>query len=865
MARHTDQQIVSAPGTGFGWPRRDNSRARAKDRIDGGIAVLPLALLLLFASGLTALVYQVLWIKQLALVVGIDIHAVTIVVSAFFAGLGGGSFLFGRLADRSARPLRLYAQLEAGIALLAIAATLALARIAPLFVALETINEALAFALLFAVVGIPALLMGGTLPALVRACAPVTARIGHTGGSLYAINTAGAVIGALLAPFLLIPQFGVTGAALAAAAINIALAAFAFAWSVEHSGNAAIEHRHDCIAPMLKSRALMLYATAGGIALGYEVIWSQVAVQFMSTRSFAFAVMLATYLGGIALGSFLYARVADRVRDGWGLFALLIAAAGLFALLQVALLGDWLPQLQQRIAALIEDVSGSGVDRQLAAMSARFLVASAALMLPPCLLLGAAFPAALRLIVDEGHPGRDVGAVIAFNTLGGIVGTLLTGLVLVPRFGLVHSLGALALLALLVGLAALLSTTGRVQVAHSLRIRGLFGAIAAAVIALVAWLPSDHFARLLTAARGGELVAYEENSGGTVAVIRQGTPQRSFNRLYIQGVSNSGDALPSLRYMRLQALLPLLIQTEEPRSALVIALGTGITAGALTQYPGLERRVCVELLPAVVRATPLFQGNFGIARDTALDIRVRDGRRELLRSAERYDLITLEPPPPSAASVANLYSSDFYRLARTRLQPGGIFAQWLPLATQNNEDTRALVRSFLDVFPHASLWTTELHEMLLIGSQQPLALDAERIKARFEQPSVANALREIGIASPAALLATWITGRTGLEQYAADAAPVTDDRPRIEYARWLRRGEFARVLPPLLALRSTPPLLASAAFRAEVDAERERLLLFYRAGLHAYSGEREAWAQAMTTVLNEDGNNRYYRWFAGGH
>jgi spermidine synthase len=177
-------------------------------------------------------------------------------------------------------------------------------------------------------------------------------------------------------------------------------------------------------------------------------------------------------------------------------------------------------------------------------------------------------------------------------------------------------------------------------------------------------------ASLLPGARGGTLVFYEESLGGTVAVVEQQAGQTRFRRLYIQGVSNSGDAMPSLRYMRLQALLPLIIHGGEPRSALVIGLGTGITAGALLRFPGLEQRVCAELLPAVVCAAPLFQGNCGAASDPRIETHARDGRRELLQNPERYDLITLEPPPPSAAGVVNLYSSDFYVLAGARLQQG---------------------------------------------------------------------------------------------------------------------------------------------------------------------------------------------------
>ncbi|MNF78577.1 Spermidine synthase [compost metagenome] len=442
--------------------------------------------------------------------------------------------------------------------------------------------------------------------------------------------------------------------------------------------------------------AIALYCVAGGVALGYEVVWSQSIVQFMSTRTFAFAVVLATYLAGLVLGSALYARRADRIRDPWGLFGLLIGTAGLLALLQVAGLGRWLVIAQTQVEMLVLQATGN----ELAGMCARFATAALSMVFLPTTLLGAAFPLALRLSADSRHIGRDVGAVLALNTLGGIAGVMFTGFVLVPGVGLVRTLLVLALLAAAIGCIA---AWRGVKVQRGMRRAVLAVALATVVVGTLT--PPQRLAELLPGARSGRLTFYEEGRGGTVAVVTQGRQRREFSRLYIQGVSNTGDAMPSLRYMRLQALLPLLIHREEPRSALVIGFGTGITAGAMLRYPGLQRPVVAELLPEVLAAAPLFQGNFDAGNDPRLDIRLRDGRRELLRSTERYDLITLEPPPPSAAGVVNLYSRDFYRLAASRLQGRGLLAQWLPLPTQNDEESRSLVRSFIDVFPHASLWT----------------------------------------------------------------------------------------------------------------------------------------------------------------
>ncbi|WP_294331891.1 fused MFS/spermidine synthase [Pseudomonas sp.] len=814
-----------------------------------------MACALLGLSGAAALVYQVLWIKQLSLVVGVEVHAVTTGISAFFAGLAIGGLLFGRWADRLLRPVRLYAALELAVAGLGICATLALAHSASLFARWEDSAGWLAWCLPFALVGLPALLMGGTLPVLMRALAPGDGTTAKAGGQLYAANTAGAIIGTLLCAFVLLPRLGVTGSALAAAAMN--LVAGALAWQMR--GSHTLPRRQDREAGPARTRharlAVALYCIAGGVALGYEVVWSQSIVQFMSTRAYAFAVVLATYLGGLVVGSAVHARYADKLRDPWGMFALLITCAGLLALLQLAGLGRWLVVAQTQAEWLVMQLTGN----ELAGMCARFATVALSMVFLPTVLLGAAFPLAVRLAVDGDHVGRDVGTIVALNTLGGIAGVALTGFVLVPGIGLVRTLAVLAVVAAVLGLVAVWRGPGvgrRTQVA----VLGL--AVASAMTA--ALTPPQRLAELLPGARNGTLAYYREGRGGTVAVVSQERQGQGFNRLYIQGVSNTGDAMPSLRYMRLQALLPLLIHAGEPRSALVIGFGTGITAGAMLRYAGLERPVVAELLPEVLQAAPLFKGNYNAVSDPRLDIRLRDGRRELLRSADRYDLITLEPPPPSAAGVVNLYSRDFYQLAASRLQADGLVAQWLPLPTQNDEDSRSLVRSFIDVFPHAALFTTEFHEMLLIGSPAPLQLDVARISQRFAQPAVAAALGEVGIASPAALLATWVTDRDGLARYAGAAPAVTDDQPRIEYSAWVRPQEITRVLPALLALRQPPRLLnAEPGFAVALNDQWRTLQLFYSLSLHAYNGNRQAWAREAQALARVDGSNPYYRWFLG--
>ncbi|WP_183791795.1 fused MFS/spermidine synthase [Tunturiibacter gelidoferens] len=813
----------------------------------------------LFLSGSAAIIFQVLWIRQLSLVVGIEVYSITIAISAFFAGLAAGGAIFGHLVDRWSRPLLLYALLEIGIALASVVATIALAHSAEPFITIQTHAGLLAWVLPFLLVGAPAFLMGGTLPVAIRSQTLGRRQIAQAGGWVYAANTAGGIAGALSSSFVFLPWLGVRGTALAAGALNLGAASLVLILvrRASMSSPEAAKEKVRTASPPSKSRvALALYAIAGGIALSYEVVWSQTMPQFMSTRVFAFSLVLATYLAGLVVGSALYARFSHKIRDTWGVFGFLISAAGLVAQFEITLLT--LCQLRVQIEAgdLVYAVAGN----EFARMCTHFLVASLGIVFVPTVLLGAAFPAVLRLTAGVEHAGRDAGTVLAVNTAGGIAGTLLTGFLLVPTLGLVRTLSVLAIAAATVGALAVLlglSVSGKLR-------------LAVCVVALIAvagaiFTPPDRLARLLLTTRGGgNLIFYQESGGGTVAVADQRSGDNVFRRLYIQGVSNSGDAMPSLRYMRLQAMLPLIIHHGETQSALVIGFGTGITAGAVLHYPGLQRRVCVELLPAVVRAGDLFPENYKAGSDPRMQLRIGDGRQELLRTAERYDLITLEPPPPSAEGVVNLYSTDFYKLAGRRLEFNGLFAQWLPLTTQNDKDTQSLVRSFLDVFPYATLWTTEMHEMLLVGSYSPIELDTTQIARRFAQSSVSTTLQTVGISSPAALMATWVTGREGLERYASNVRPVTDDDPRIEYASWVRPKEITSTLPKLLALRTEPPLIGGDdVLRAEVARQRDSLWDFYAGGIAAYDGDREQWTQAMQRVMASDDKNPYYLWLLG--
>ncbi|UCC52840.1 MAG: fused MFS/spermidine synthase, partial [Anaerolineaceae bacterium] len=454
-----------------------------------------LAAILLFVSGAAALVYQTLWVKQLGLVVGVDVYAVTTTVSAFFTGLALGGAFFGRRADRMTRPLLMIVGLEIGIAVLGLGGTLALAHSPRAFVTLRAAAGLLAWALPFVLIGLPAFLMGGTLPTFLRAIAPKDQTVGRASGFLYAANTFGAIAGTLAVPFFLVPALGISGAALAAAACNLLIAVVALVASRRYISRPALSAMRSPLK--LDARlALGLYALAGGVALGYEVVWSQAIVPFISSRAYAFAVMLATYLTGLVLGSFLYARFADRTRRPWLVFGLLVSGAGASALLIFAGIGPGLLHMQDAIGKAVYSLAASN----MLANSARFAFTATVILLVPTILLGAAFPAAARLAAGAAHIGRDIGAVAALNMAGGIAGTFLTGFLLVPVMGLVRTLGVLAISA---------AVLGGIAVIRGGRRRGPSIARAAALVVAVGLVavygPRDKLARMQARKRGGTL------------------------------------------------------------------------------------------------------------------------------------------------------------------------------------------------------------------------------------------------------------------------------------------------------------------------------------------------------------------------
>lgn len=319
--------------------------------------------------------------------------------------------------------------------------------------------------------------------------------------------------------------------------------------------------------------------------------------------------------------------------------------------------------------------------------------------------------------------------------------------------------------------------------------------------------------------------------------------------------------MASKRYMRLQTYIPLLIHPGDPKSALVIGLGTGITAGAMSNVDSLVTRDVYELLEEVKEGTRYFEGNYNITTNSLVNIYIGDGRHQLAKTSKMYDMITLEPPPPTASGVANLYSNEFYQLSKSKLNKGGVVAQWWPIATQSVAASQSIVKTMLSNFKYVSLWTTEVHEMLLVGSDDPQNIDYQAIDSKLNKNSrMLASLTEVGISRTEQLMATFVAERASLEIFSHNAPIITDDFPLLEFDDWTNELVITEIMPQLLNMMVFPPNVPDGKVE-NVKLEQKKLTVFYIASMAAYENQPEIWHRYMGWLLQQEHDNQYFNWF----
>ncbi len=770
-----------------------------------------LILLLFFFSGASALVYEVVWTRDLTTVFGGSAFAIATVLAAYMAGLALGSTVFGRSIDRRGHPLVVYGLLEAGIALWAILLPVLLGLLdrlyagfyqsaSPGFYGLSLVRFALSFLLLL----VPTTLMGGTLPVLGKLLFTNWKGLGTRAGLLYAANTLGAVLGSAAGGFFLLPAMGLRGATWVAVLINFAVAfaallasrRFAYRAPAAAGTEGASAAQAEAVrAPSgaagrpkaddarLRRAVLLVYAASGFAALAYEVAWTKTLSMVLGTTNYAFTTMLTTFLFGLAVGSLLFARLADRYGRPEALLALVQLGIPLFSLLTIPLL-EALPQM---FVDAFPRLDGSWARIELYRV---FLAAMT--MFLPTILMGGTFPLVTRAYVDRRQTGRSLGSLYAANTIGAILGSFLTGFVLIPWIGRQNAILAASFVNLAAGLLLVLALRGR-RVPGGLRwaIAGVCLLLLPAWIwGLQRWDPRimasgayvyarDYAAQesIVEVMSEQRLRFYDEGPEGTVSVWQA----QQVTSLRISGkvdASSHGDMVTQ----KLIAHLPLFYHQGAPRDALVIGLASGISTGSLLAHP-FARVETVELIPSMAGAARFFdEHNRRCLEDPRHRLLINDGRNHLLLTPDRYDVIVSEPTNPWIAGVGALFTREFFELTKERLRPGGIVCQWVQTYQYRAEDLRTVLATFTDAYPHLHLWQGAPGDLILVASMDPLRFDLAKLRATAGTPAGED-LAQLEILPEAQLLAHFVTDRDGILRYIGDwKGRVTDDNLYLEYA-----------------------------------------------------------------------------------
>jgi spermidine synthase len=785
--------------------------------------------LLFLLSGVSALVYQVVWVRQLTTVFGATIYAVSTVLTAFMGGLALGSWLVGKRADMMKRPLVAFGVLEILTAAAAFGFPYVLDWVTPVIGwAYSTGGDAsfysfslLRFGLIGGLLLVPTTLMGATLPVLSRAVVRDLESIGHRVGGLYAVNTLGAMLGAFLTGFVLLERFGIWHTTVLAV-INdavVGLLAILIGWGMVRAVDVspAVEQPRRVLTRAARY-VLLTYGVSGLIALSLQVAWSRSLIfgfEHLKATTFAFSSILTIFLLGLAVGSALMQAVVDKIRQplaAYGFLQILLGlSSGLSLFLIMTDLPDWM--LRPEIAD-----DGSGNLNTWFAIG-NVMTRTAVVIGLPTLLMGMLFPVAARIVSGNVQEvGADIGRLYAINTAGAIVGSFLGGFILIPLVGISITLAILAAASLAIGIGALALSPVLSGPRRGMLV-GVCSVVAAVFVVRIVMGPgAGSFQRLL---EDDKLVFYKEGPLATVSVVED---LKGWRTIYVDGVGVAGTDPVIQTDQKTLAHVPMMLLGGEAESVLTVGFGAGGASHSYTLYPDINNIHACEITTTVPSAAiTLTEANHGIVlTDAALkrelqrlgpdgvlphgvkplsaythragpgyvthDPRYRlvidDARAYLRFTGVEYDVIATDCTDLRYKSNANLYDREYFQLCRERISERGLVVVWVPLAGLSDEAFRIMTRTFHDVFPQMQVWyftNQPTHYCLFIAGRDEVRIDMEAVIRATQIPGIQGDLVDIGLSDPAKVVASFVTDDRALDVYLGDGPLNTEDFPILEF------------------------------------------------------------------------------------
>jgi len=778
---------------------------------------LGLIYFMFFLSGAAALVYQVVWVRSLTLIFGGSHLAVTAVLSIFMAGLAIGGYTIGKYVDHVKKPLRLYGLLELGIAFFAVVFMELIKLYPSIYIPLAQGKDKAHFYLsfirvLFSVVAliVPTTLMGGTLPVLSRFVSGQPKNLRSHLSFLYGFNTLGAVLGAAATGFVFLRLYSVSTTFAIAVLTNVLIGLAALLLqdrvaTVPVQGRPILENetQFTSLSSVEKIENIFLFRLAlwgigvsGFCALGYEVLWSRILTIVAGASVYSFTTMLIAFLAGIALGSEAYGLLPKlfkikekgitRSLSWFGGVQIIIGVTALLVTMYIRDIPANSIRLQNYFFGM--GISAFGV-RVWSNFTLAFLY-----MVVPAFFMGVAFPLAGKIHAEYRKVvGGAVGEVLAYNTVGAILGAALSGYIMIYLFGIERSLQMLTVINIGFGLLVWANV-------RNLRILkwGMVGLTATVLLflainqnALRIW-DTKYFAifrnnqpeafrtpeMIREAVENTDVLYYGEGVEATVSSIKIKGGERSF---ITNGRIEASSHLQALQCQFTLGHLPMLLN-KNPKNVLVVGLGSGMTLGATSAHPTVERVTLVELEPKVIGVAKTFEEyNHHVLNNPKLKIVFNDGRNFLMTSKDKFDVITADPIHPWFRGAGYLYTTEYFQLASDHLLPGGIICQWLPIYEMTPKNLKSVVKTFCEHFKYTMLWLTH-YDAELVGSNSPILMDEGELDRRIKEPAIFNDLNQVIMGSATEFLSYFVMGTEGMKRFSEGGILNTDNNLYLEFS-----------------------------------------------------------------------------------
>ena len=761
--------------------------------------------LLFFATGAVGLIYQIVWFKYLSLFLGNTTYAQMIVLSSFLGGLAFGNYFIGRKVDKSKNPVRFYALLELAIGVYCLFYPIFSDVLGNIFFStashLNVESGNIFFILLRLLFSsillfIPTFAMGGTLPVLSKFFVDKISTAQKNVGWLYFLNSLGAVVGVILAGFFLIKTYGLDSTIYSAAIVNIGLGLTALLISkyvnldniksdieVEKSNR----NKNEFITPNIVKLAIVSSGISGMAALLYETLWVRLLISFLGSSTYAFSIMLAAFIAGIAIGSFIVSKkfVNKFNRIKLLIFSQFAIAVGVILSL---LIYERLPYYFWIIASWLEKTNTTFN----IFLSIEFLICFA-LMFIPTIFMGITLPTIVDIVANSDKKiGFSVGKVFSVNTLGTVIGVFVTTLVFLPLFGIKGSFQIGILLNLIVALI-LLHRYDPIWVVHKnilsssailLFVLYIFfspawnlTALNSGVFRKLSTVPPDTYEEFLDLYSEREVLYYKEGINANVAVMEKKSENQRL--LLINGkvdATSSADMITQI----MSGQIPMLLH-ENPKNVFVVGFGSGVTIGTILLHP-VEKVTCVEISTEVIEAGEFFSDvNKNCLEDPRLNIVHEDAHTYLNLSKDKYDVIISEPSNPWIAGIGNLFSKEYFQQCADKLNDNGIMVQWLQIYETSDEVVQLVLNTFSSVFPHSQVWRGASHDLIIVGSKKETILNEYKFKNRFNIETVKQDLESVGVGSPFAFLSAQILSDQGTFLLAREKPINSEKYPILEF------------------------------------------------------------------------------------